>query len=392
MLWLGRTSRNIAARTVLAVVMSSLFAPVLFSPPALFSPITLRGVEMRNRVWIAPMCQYSSVDGQPNDWHLVHLGALARGGAGLVIQEATAVTPQGRISPSDAGIWSDNHIAGYRRITDFVHSQGAAAGIQLGHAGRKASTCAPFAGHGYVQPADGGWPTVGASPLGFGDWPAPQELSTAQVGALVGDFAAAAVRSVAAGFDVVELHAAHGYLLHQFLSPLSNLRTDRYGGDLAGRARLLYETVAAVRAALPDAHALLVRLSATDWVEGGWDLAQTIEVSRVLVELGVDLIDVSSGGLDPRQRIALAPGYQVPFARAVREATEAPVSAVGLITDPDQAEQIVAEGAADAVMIARAALRDPSWPQRAAHALGVEVAWPKQYERGAWPSEARASR
>ncbi|MCU1689147.1 MAG: NADH:flavin oxidoreductase [Jatrophihabitantaceae bacterium] len=359
---------------------------------SLFAPITLRGIEMRNRVWIAPMCQYSSVEGHPTDWHLVHMGALARGGAGLVIQEATAIAPEGRISPTDAGIWSDEHIAGYRRITDFVHSQGAAAGIQLGHAGRKASTSAPFAGHGYVQPGDGGWTTVGPSAAGFGDWPAPLELAADEVAALPGAFAAAAVRSAAAGFDVVELHAAHGYLLHQFLSPLSNTRTDAYGGGLAGRSRLLLETAAAVRAALPGGQALLVRLSATDWVEGGWDLAQTIEVSRALVGLGVDLIDVSSGGLDPRQRIALEPGYQVPFARAVRAAISAPVSAVGLITEAAQAERIVAGGDADAVMIARAALRDPSWPQRAAHELGVAVAWPPQYERGSWPSEARASR
>lgn len=347
----------------------------------LFSPLTLRGTTFRNRAWVSPMCQYSSVDGMPTDWHLVHLGSFARGGAGLVMTEACAVVPEGRISPVDAGIWNDAQADAWARITAFVRGQGAVPGVQLAHAGRKASTQPPWAGRSYVQPADGGWQTVGASPIGYGDWPAPRELTTGAIADLVQAFADAAVRAVAAGFEVVELHGAHGYLFHQFLSPLTNARTDAYGGDLAGRSRLVRETVSAVRAVLSTDTPLLVRLSGTDWADGGWDVAETVEVARDLKELGVDLIDVSSGGNVPQQRIDVGAGYQVPLARAVREGAAVPTSAVGLITDAVQAETILRDGAADAVMLARAVLREPHWPLLAAHALGAQVTWPLQYDR-----------
>lgn len=346
----------------------------------LFTPLTLRGTTMRNRAWVAAMCQYSSTDGFPGDWHLVHLGALARGGAGLVVSEATAVTPEGRISPQDAGIWSDEQGRAYERITAFIRSQGAVPGIQLAHAGRKASTQRPWDGHGYVEPADGGWQTVGPSPLGYGDWPVPKELSVAEIGALVAAFGAAAARAAAAGFEVAEVHAAHGYLLHQFLSPLSNHRADAYGGDLAGRSRVLLEVVDAVRAAWPAQAPVLVRFSATDWVDGGWTLEETTALTRTLVDHGVDLVDVSSGGLAPEQQVVTGPGYQVPFARQVRTAG-LPVAAVGMITNAVQAEQVLADGSADAVMLARELLRDPNWPLHAAAELGDDVAWPPQYDR-----------
>ncbi|HEV7207397.1 MAG TPA: NADH:flavin oxidoreductase/NADH oxidase [Mycobacteriales bacterium] len=352
----------------------------------LLEPLTLREVTFRNRAWVAPMCQYSSVDGFPTDWHLVHLGARAVGGAGLVFTEATAVTPEGRISPDDAGIWSDEHARAYERIAAFITAAGAVPGMQLAHAGRKASTRAPWLGRGAVPSADGGWPTVGASPLGYADWPAPGELNGEQLGELAQSFAAAARRAVGAGFRVLEVHAAHGYLLHQFLSPLANVRTDGYGGDLAGRMRLTLEVSAAVRAAVPAELPVLVRISATDWVEGGWNLDESVVLSKELASLGVDLIDVSSGGLDPRQAIDAVPGYQVPFARAIREQVGIPTGAVGMITEPAQAEAILAEGSADAVLLARALLRDPSWPLRAAHELGDRSSWPVQYERGAWPA------
>jgi len=347
----------------------------------LFSPLTLRGTTFRNRAWVSPMCQYSSQDGRPGDWHLVHLGSFARGGAGLVFQEATAVTADGRISPADAGIWTGQQADDYARITAFVRDQGAVPGIQLAHAGRKASTQRPWDGHGYVGPADGGWQTVAPSPLAFGDWPQPKELSTEEIASVVQAFADAARRSLAAGFEVAEIHAAHGYLAHQFLSPLSNERADGYGGDLTGRTRFLREVVTAVRAVWPEDRPLFVRLSATDWVEGGWSVQDTVATARLLVPLGVDLVDVSSGGLSPAQRITDGPGYQVPFARAVRDGAGLPVAAVGMITDPAQAEQVVTDGDADAVLMARELLRDPHWPLRAAHELGGEVRWPEQYLR-----------
>ena len=347
----------------------------------LFEPLSLRGTTFRNRVWVSPMCQYSSTDGRPSDWHLVHLGSFARGGAGLVMSEATAVVPEGRISPQDAGIWSDEQAADYRRITDFIHGQQAVAGIQLAHAGRKASTRAPWLGRGYVPEAEGGWPTVGASAIGYADWPAPRELTAEELVALPGAWADAARRSLAAGFDVAEIHAAHGYLLHQFLSPLTNRRTDAWGGDLAGRSRLLLSVVDAVREVWPDDRPLFVRLSATDWVAGGLDIDETAEVARLLATRGVDLVDVSSGGNSPDQEITVEPGYQVPFATRVRHESGLPVAAVGLITEPQQAEKIVSDGEADAVFLARELLRDPHWAQRAAEALGADTYWPEQYLR-----------
>ena len=351
---------------------------------ALLSPLRLRSVRTRNRAWVSPMCQYSSRDGHPTDWHLAHLGSFARGGAGLVMAEATAVAPEGRISPADAGLWSDAQVDGYRRITTFVAAQGAVPAIQLAHAGRKASTHVPWEGRGPVPAEAGGWPTVAPSEQAYADWPVPRALTLDEIGQVVGAFGHAAHRAHEAGFVVAEVHAAHGYLLHEFLSPLSNHRSDAYGGSLENRARLLLETVAAVRAAWPADRPVLVRLSATDWVEGGWTLEQTVAVSRWLAGLGVDLVDVSSGGLDPRQQVPAGPGFQVPFARTVRDEAGVPTAAVGLITEPQQAEEIVASGAADAVMLGRVMLRDPHWPLRAADALGAEVRWPPQYLRARW--------
>jgi 2,4-dienoyl-CoA reductase-like NADH-dependent reductase (Old Yellow Enzyme family) len=349
----------------------------------LFTPLTLRGTTVPNRVWVSPMCQYSSVDGLPNDWHLVHLGARATGGAGLVMTEAAAVSPEGRISPKDAGIWNDEQAEAWARVASFLSAQGAVPAVQLAHAGRKASTQVPWEGRGSVDPADGGWQSVAPSPIGYADWRTPKELSEQGIADVVRSFADAARRADGAGFLVAEVHAAHGYLLHQFLSPLSNQRADGYGGDLEGRVRIVLEVVDAVRAVWPAAKPLLLRVSATDWADGGWDLEQTVELARLLVGHGVDLIDVSSGGLVPEQKIVLGPGYQVPFARAVREGSGLPTGAVGLITEPAQAEQVLAEGSADAVLLARALLRDPSWPLRAANELGVQVRWPVQYERAA---------
>jgi 2,4-dienoyl-CoA reductase-like NADH-dependent reductase (Old Yellow Enzyme family) len=301
-----------------------------------------------------------------------------------VLSEAAAVTPEGRISARDVGIWNDQQVAAWSRIAWFVRAQGAMPGIQLAHAGRKASSQVPWEGAGAVDVEDGGWQTVAPSPVAFGDRSVPKELSEVDVADVVRAFAAGAERADAAGFEVAELHAAHGYLLHQFLSPLSNRRADRYGGSFEGRTRAVVEVVDAVRAVWPDRKPLLLRVSATDWVEGGWSLEETVELARVLVGHGVDLVDVSSGGLAPEQKVEVGPGYQVPFARAVREGSGLPTAAVGLITEPDQAEQVLAEGSADAVLLARAVLRDPMWPLRAAHDLGVDVEWPKQYDRGAW--------
>ena len=347
----------------------------------LFEPLVLRGTTFRNRAWVSPMCQYSSVDGRVGDWHLAHLGAFARGGAGLVLTEAAAVVPEGRISPQDAGLWDDEQAGDWARVVDFVHAQGAAAGVQLAHAGRKASTRRPWEGTGVVPAAEGGWTAVGPSPIGFGDWSAPQELTVDGIAAVVRAFADAAVRADRAGFDVVELHAAHGYLLHQFLSPLSNARTDAYGGDLPGRSRALREVVTAVRAVWPDAKPLLVRVSATDWADGGWDVEETVALARTLHGLGVDLVDVSSGGNVAHQRIDVGPGYQVPFARAVREGAGVPTGAVGLITEPAQAEQVLRDGAADVVLLARALLREPHWVLRAAAELRGPDLTPPQYAR-----------
>ncbi|RWZ46412.1 NADH:flavin oxidoreductase/NADH oxidase [Labedella phragmitis] len=342
--------------------------------PAIFEPLSLRSLTIRNRLWVAPMCQYSvdRRDGVPTDWHLVHLGQFAAGGAGLVITEATAVSPEGRISPEDTGIWTDEQAEVWARIVRFLHGQGAAAGIQLAHAGRKASTYRPWAEQrGTVPPAEGGWETVGPSALAFPGYSAPRELDGAGIEKVIADFVAAARRSVDAGFDVLEIHAAHGYLLHQFLSPLSNERTDSYGGTLENRARLLLEVVGAVRAAIGE-RVLFVRLSATDWTEGGWNEDDTATVAGWAVEAGADLFDISTGG-NVHATIPTEPGYQVRFATHVRDAVEAPVSAVGLITDPEAAEEIVRSGRADAIMMAREFLRDPHIVLRAAAQLGATI-------------------
>ncbi len=347
----------------------------------LFSPFPLRGLTPRNRVFVSPMCQYSCRDGMPNEWHLVHLGSRAVGGAGLVMTEATAVVPEGRISPQDAGIWSDAHGRAWEPVARFIREQGAVPAMQLAHAGRKAATLAPWDGDGAVT-GSGGWEPVGASPIPFdAQYRAPRELSANEVGSLAGRFADAARRARAAGFEAVELHFAHGYLAHSFLSPLSNKRTDAYGGSLENRMRLPLEIAAAVRIAWPDHLPLFVRVSATDWADGGWDLPQTVELAKRLKAAGVDLIDCSSGGAIPRAKIPAGPGYQVPFSDAVRREAAIATGAVGFITDPRQAEEIVATGKADAVFLARELLRDPYWPLRAAGALGADVAWPKQYAR-----------
>lgn len=352
----------------------------------LFTPIRLRDLEIRNRVWVAPMCQYSAEDGVPNEWHLVHLGSFARGGVGLVFTEATAVLPEGRISPQDTGIWNDRQQAEWAPIVDFVHRQGARAGMQLAHAGRKASTRRPWEGRGPVPDDQGGWQPVAPSAEAFpGLREDPRELTTSDLATVVEAFAAAAGRALGAGFDVLEIHAAHGYLLHQFLSPLSNHRQDEYGGTFENRARLLLEVVDAVRGAVPPGTPLVVRVSGTDWTEGGWTIDESVRLTGVLREHGVDLVDVSSGGNVADAQIPVGPGYQVELARRVREEGGLPSGAVGMITEPKQAEEILASGAADVVLLARALLRDPHWALRAAHELGVPVGegvdWPAQYLR-----------
>ncbi len=359
-------------------------------PSALFAPLTVRNTEFRNRIWVAPMCQYSveECDGAPTAWHLVHLGSYASGGAGLVMAEATGVVPEGRISSWDLGLWNNDQRDAFRPIVDFIHERGARAGIQLAHAGRKGSTYRDWSGKGTQAIADGGWQTLAPSAVAFPGYDEPRAMTTEDIDAVVEAWGAAATRAVEAGFDVVEVHAAHGYLIHQFLSPLSNLRDDEYGGSLENRARLLLRVVREVRAAVGDAIPVFVRFSATDWVEPeGWTLEQTVEVAGWAKEAGADLFDMSSGGLIAGVKIPSAPGYQVPFAAAVREATGAPTAAVGQITGPEQAEAIVAAGDADAVFMARQFLREPFFPLRAAHVLGETVDyWPPQYARGAWPS------
>lgn len=355
---------------------------------SLFSPLTLRGTTVRNRLWVAPMCQYSveKQDGVPTDWHFVHLGSFARGGAGLVMTEATAVSPEGRISPQDSGIWNDEQRDAWSRITAFITAQGAVPGIQLAHAGRKASTWRPFSDeHGTVPAADGGWEPVAPSAVAFSGYATPRALSPEEVADVVDDFVAAAGRAIAAGFRLLEIHAAHGYLLHQFLSPLSNQRTDEYGGPLENRARLLLDVVRAVRGAIGPDVPLLVRFSATDWAEGGWDRDETATVAGWAQDAGADFFDISTGGNVGGVHIPIGPGYQVPFAEYVHETAGAPVSAVGLITEPAQAEEIVASGRADAVMMGRQFLREPHFALRAAAELGAELDYyPKQYLRGRW--------
>ncbi|MEV7759213.1 NADH:flavin oxidoreductase/NADH oxidase [Microbacterium sp. NPDC089180] len=348
---------------------------------ALFTPLAIRGIEMRNRLWVSPMCQYSAVEGVPNDWHHVHLAQFAAGGAGLVIAEATAVSPEGRISPQDAGLWTDAQAEAWRPIVTALRARGAVAGVQLGHAGRKASTSAPLSGaRGSVSVADGGWRTVAPSALAYADFAEPAALDAEGVEKVVTDFADAARRAVEAGFQVLELHAAHGYLLHQFLSPLTNHRDDAYGGSFENRARLLVRVTEAVRRAAPEA-AVFVRFSATDAAEGGWSVDDTVAASRLVAAAGADLIDVSSGGLVPHQHIVPGPGYQVEYAATVRRETGLLVSAVGMIDDPALAENVVADGRADAVMSGREWLRDPHYALRAAAALGADSPAPAQYLR-----------
>jgi len=350
---------------------------------ALFSPLIQRGVTLRNRIVVSPMCQYSCEDGVATDWHLVHLGARAVGGAAVVMAEATAVEARGRISPQDLGIWGDAHVAPLARVAAFLRGQGAVPAVQLAHAGRKASTARPWEGGHPVAPAQGGWSVVGPSALPFAaGHPVPAALATGDLAGVVQAFVAAARRALAAGFELVEIHSAHGYLLHQFLSPLSNRRTDRYGGSFENRIRLLTEVVAAVRAVWPERLPLWVRVSATDWAEaGGWDLPQTVALARILQGLGVDLLDCSSGGTLAHAKIPAGPGFQVPFAEAVRRETGLATGAVGFITEPRQAEEIVAGGRADVVLLARQFLRDPYWPLNAAKTLGVDLPWPAQYRR-----------
>jgi len=349
----------------------------------LFTPLTLRGLTFRNRIFLSPMCQYSSEDSKPTVWHLTHYGSRAVGGAACLIQEATAVLPEGRISPGDLGIWDDSHIAALLPLVQFIKDNGAVPGIQLAHAGRKASTSVPWQGSGYVPPEKGGWPVVAPSAIPFDNKsPMPQVLSERAIQDIVEAFVKAAVRSLAAGYDVVELHAAHGYLMHQFLSPLSNQRTDHYGGSLENRMRFVLDIARGVRAVWPEERPVFARISATDWVDkGGWDVQQSVVLCSKLKEIGLDLIDVSTGGLVPGTKIVTGPGYQVPFAEAIRQAVQMPVGAVGRIVNAEQAEQIIANRQADVVFLGRELLRDPYWPLHAAHGLGEDVSWPSPYLR-----------
>jgi 2,4-dienoyl-CoA reductase-like NADH-dependent reductase (Old Yellow Enzyme family) len=352
---------------------------------SLFESLTLRSVTMRNRIGVSPMCQYSSTDGFANDWHLVHLGARAVGGAGLVIAEATAVTPEGRISPQDLGLWRDEQVEMLARIARFVREQGAVAGVQLAHAGRKASVEVPWRGGAPLSPDGGGWsPLLAPSAVPFGSRSqVPQALDAAGIRRIVDAFRDAARRALDAGFQVIELHGAHGYLLHEFLSPLANRRTDEYGGSFVNRVRFVLEVTDAVRSVWPDTLPLFVRLSATDWVDDGWDVEQSAALAGLLGARGVDLIDCSSGGIVPGVKIPVGPGYQVSLAQRVRAASGVPTAAVGLITSPQQADAVVRSGSADMVLLARQLLRDPYWPLRAARELGVQVEWPAQYQRAA---------
>ena len=350
---------------------------------SLHEPMTLRGVTVRNRIGVSPMCEYSSVDGFANDWHLVHLGSRAVGGAGLVLSEATAVSADGRISPYDLGIYRDAHVEMLSRITSFIIEQGAVPGVQLSHAGRKASTDAPWRGGRPLTPAEGGWtPIYAPSAIPFSDRsPVPQALDRDGIVGVITAFRDAAVRALDAGFQVIELHAAHGYLLHEFLSPISNQRTDEYGGSFENRIRLMVEVTEAVREVWPESLPLIVRLSGTDWLPGGWDLDQSIALAHVLAPLGVDLIDCSSGGIAPGVKVPVGPGYQVEIAEHIRREGRIATVAVGLITDAQQADAIVRAGQADMVFLARQLLRDPYWPLHSAKALGASVTWPVQYQR-----------
>lgn len=347
----------------------------------LFAPLAVRSVEFRNRVFVSPMCQYSSDDGMPNEWHFVHLGSRAVGGAGFVCVEASGVNPEARITPWDAGIWSPAHAKAWKPIADFIRAQGAVPGIQIAHAGRKASVDKPWKGGKPLARDQGGWEPLGASHIAFGHYPPPREMTVEEIRRTVEDFRKAAQYSLAAGFDVVEIHGAHGYLLHSFCSPLSNLRNDAYGGSFDNRTRLPLEVTRAVREVWPKDKPVFYRISATDWAPGGWDIEQSVMLCKRFKDAGVDMIDCSSGGNIHDAKLKLGPGYQVPFAEAIRTGAGIPTIAVGLISEPVQAEEIVFHGRADAVCLARAMLRDPYWPRHAAKALGVAMEWPDQYKR-----------
>jgi 2,4-dienoyl-CoA reductase-like NADH-dependent reductase (Old Yellow Enzyme family) len=350
----------------------------------LFDPLQIRDILLRNRIVVSPMCQYSSTDGFASDWHLVHLGSRAVGGASLIFTEACAVSPEGRISPQDLGIWKDDHIAFLSRITRFLLSQGTVPGIQLAHAGRKASTPPPWHSGGFIPESEGGWKPVAPSAIGFSDtYAQPAALDAAGIQKVIKDFTAAATRASQAGFQVIEIHSAHGYLLHEFLSPLANHRTDSYGGSFEYRTRLLLEVVTAVRRVWPVCYPLFVRISASDWVPGGWDIEQSVALAELLGPLGVDLIDCSSGGMVPNAQIPVAPGFQVPFADQIRQRTGILTGAVGMITNASQADAILNGDKADVVILAREFLRQPYWPLAVARDLGFPVTWPVQYLRAA---------
>jgi len=354
--------------------------------PHLFEPLQLRKLTLPNRIGISPMCQYSAVDGVAQDWHFIHYGSRAVGGPGLILVEATAVTAEGRISPGDLGLWQDGQIEPLARIAKLIAGQGCIPGIQIAHAGRKASVGLGWQAQRALSTAEGGWQVVGPSPLAFSaDYAEPRELSGEEIHALVGRFVATAQRSLAAGFQVVEIHAAHGYLLHEFLSPLSNRRQDGYGGSFDNRIRFLLEVAGAVRAVWPEALPLLVRISATDWMDGGWSIDESVELSRRLKACGVDLVDVSSGGTSLAARIPVGPGFQSEFAARIRREAGIATAAVGMITSPAQADHLIRSGQSDLVFVARELLRDPYWPLHAAQALGHSVAWPNQYLRAAPP-------
>ena len=348
---------------------------------SLFTPLKIRDVEFSNRAWVSPMCQYSAENGLVGQWHRVHLGAFATGGTGLIMVEATGVVPEGRISIGCPSIEDDAHADAFKPMIDFAHQHGVKMGIQLAHAGCKASTMRAWDEHLMASEAEGGWQAVSSSAVAFEGYPIPRELTLAEIAELVQAFADAAERAVSAGFDVIEIHAAHGYLLHQFYSPLMNHRTDEYGGTFDNRVRFLLEVVRAVRQVIGQGTPLFVRISSSDWAEGGWNLIDSVELAKLLKDLGVDLIDASSGGATHNAKIDVKPGFQVPFATAIRTETGILTSAVGLITDADQAEHILATGEADAVFVGREFLRNPRWALEAAEKLGVTIAWPSQFER-----------
>ena len=348
----------------------------------LFSRLKIKDIELRNRIMVSPMCQYSSVDGFATDWHLVHLGSRAVGGAAIVMQEATSVSAEGRISPDDLGIYKDEHIEKLKQIVDFIHTQGAIAGIQLAHAGRKASHAGPWKGNKQIHSADGGWLTVAPSAIAFSEnEEAPSALDKNGIKKVINDFSAATKRALQVGYKIIEVHAAHGYLINEFLSPLSNKRDDEYGGTFENRARLLFEIVDAIKKEWKSEYPLFVRISATDWVDGGWNIEDSVQLASLLKIRGVDLIDCSSGGVSPKQNIPVAPGYQVPFAEQIKKETKILTAAVGLITNAHQAEEILANQQADVIVLAREFLRDPYFPLHAAFPLHEDISWPVQYER-----------